>query len=289
MIFGLNLPNYSSLGTRCAITAIADRAEELGYASLWTSDHILLPATLPEPYGNLLESFTTLSFLAARTSRIRLATGILVLPQRDPLLVAKQAATIHHLSGGRLTLGVGVGWIEQEYAYLRSDFHSRGQAADEYIAAMRTLFETGKPEFHGARIRYEGVLFSPRPSTPLAIVVGGTSRAALKRAITLGDGWHGIGQSPEEVAATITAMDQYGRGDHFKVSLRTRMRIGAPTDDRASEPGLWGNPAALADQVERYASAGVDQLVIEPAATDLDDFIEQMTQFASNIAYFTRP
>jgi hypothetical protein len=86
MIFGLNLPNYSSLGHRDAVTAIADRADELGYSSLWTSDHILLPATLPEPYGNLLESFTTLSYLAARTSRIRLATGILVLPQRDPLL-----------------------------------------------------------------------------------------------------------------------------------------------------------------------------------------------------------
>ena len=141
MRFGLNLPNYSSLGHRDAMIAIAERADELGYTSLWTSDHILLPTSLPDPFGNLLESFTTLSYLAARTEHIGLATGVLVLPQRDPLLVAKQAATVHHLSGGRLTLGIGVGWIPEEYGYLRADFHSRGALADEYIAAMRTLFE----------------------------------------------------------------------------------------------------------------------------------------------------
>jgi probable F420-dependent oxidoreductase len=289
MIFGLNLPNYSGLGHREAITAIADRADQLGYSSLWTSDHILLPATLPEPYGNLLESFTTLSYLAARTSRIRLATGILVLPQRDPLLVAKQAATIHHLSGGRLTLGVGVGWIEQEYAYLRSDFRGRGRIADEYIAAIRELLVTQAPEFHGPHIDYSAALFSPRPTAPLPIVVGGTSRAALKRAATLGDGWHGINQSPEEVAAAIGAMRQYGQLDDFHISLRTRMRITGAAGDQETQAdeaatGLWGDGAAITEQVERYAGAGVDELVIEPAAATLDDFIGQMTAFATEVA-----
>src|SRR5256712_12358325 len=117
MIFGLNLPNYSSLGNCKSMIAIAERAEEMGYSSLWTSDHVLIPTNLPEPFGNLLETFTTLSYLAARTETIRLATGILVLPQRDPLLVAKQAATLHHLSVGRFTLGVGVGWIAKEYSF----------------------------------------------------------------------------------------------------------------------------------------------------------------------------
>ena len=294
MIFGVNLPNYSSLGHRDAVTAIAYLADELGYSSLWTSDHILLPATLPEPYGNLLESFTTLSYLAARTSRIRLATGILVLPQRDPLLVAKQAATIHHLSGGRLTLGVGVGWIEREYAYLRSDFRSRGRTADEYIAAMRALFETEAPEFHGPHIDYSGALFSPRPAVPLPIVVGGTSQAALRRAATLGDGWHGINQSPAEVTAAISAMARYGPVNHFRVSLRTRMRIADAAGGRGpgageAEGGLRGDAAALTEQVRRYASAGVNELVIEPAATSLDDFLGQLTRFADQVANLTRP
>src|ERR1700704_3460839 len=163
MRFGLNLPNYSSLGQRDAMIAIAERADALGYSSLWTSDHILLPTSLPDPFGNLLESFTTLSYLAARTERIGLATGVLVLPQRDPLLVAKQAATVHHLSGGRLALAVGVGYIKQEYSYLRADFGNRGRLADEYISAMRELFESSTPEFDGQHINYSNVLFSPRP------------------------------------------------------------------------------------------------------------------------------
>jgi probable F420-dependent oxidoreductase len=293
MIFGLNLPNYSHLGYRDAVTAIADRAEELGYSSLWTSDHVLLPQSLPEPYGNLLESFTTLSYLAGRTSRIRLATGILVLPQRDPLLVAKQAATIHHLSGGRLTLGVGVGWIEQEYAYLRADFRARGRTADEYIAAIRALFESQAPEFHGGHIDYSGVIFSPRPATPLRIVVGGTSRAALKRAAALGDGWHAINQSPAEVEAAVAAMGQHGRAGHFRVSVRTSMRIGGaaaaqPGGAAGAAPGLRGEPAELIRHVEQYARAGVDELVIEPAATDLDDFLGQLTAFARDVAHPVR-
>src|SRR5258708_33358410 len=131
MRFGLNLPNYSSLGHRDAMIAIAERADELGYTSLWTSDHILLPTSLPDPFGNLLESFTTLSYLAARTERIGLATGVLVLPQRDPLLVAKQAATVHHLSGGRLTPGIGLGWVEKGYGDLPTPFPTRGRLAAE--------------------------------------------------------------------------------------------------------------------------------------------------------------
>src|SRR5437879_8668898 len=120
MIVGVNLPNYSRLGNRDSVVAIAQAAEALGYASLWTNDHVLLPTSPSEPFGNVLESLTTLSYLAASTDRIQLGTGILILPQRDPLPVAKQAATINHLSGGRLALAVGVGYIKQEYAYLHA-------------------------------------------------------------------------------------------------------------------------------------------------------------------------
>ncbi len=281
MIVGLNLPNYSSLGHRDAVTAIAERAEELGYASLWTSDHVLLPQTLPEPYGNLLETFTTLSYLAARTQRIGLGTGILVLPQRDPLLAAKQAATVHHLSGGRLTVGVGVGWIEQEYGYLRADFAGRGHTADEYIPAMRTLFEADKPEFHGPHISYSDVLFSPRPSPRLPIMVGGTSRAALRRAATLGDGWYGIGRTSDEVAAAVTVLGQYGRTDSFPVALRNKARVGTAAGGEAG--ALHGSAAEIAAQASRFSAAGVGQLVLEIEATERDDFLDQMTRFSREV------
>ena len=283
MRFGVNLPNYSSLGQRDAMIAIAERADALGYSSLWTSDHILLPSELPDPYGNLLESLTTLSYLAARTEHIRLATGVLVLPQRDPLIVAKQAATVHHLSGGRLTLGIGVGWIDKEYGYLRTDFHTRGRLADEYIPAIRTLLEADTPEFHGAHIDYSDVLFSPKPLVPLRIVVGGTSREALARAASLGDGWHGIHRSPEQARASIAAIDEIGRNVTFEISMRTITRVGDPVRDLAPGGGLQGDIASIVNEIQRYADAGVEHLVIEPVSSDLDDFIEQMTQFARDV------
>src|SRR5207245_9460664 len=122
------------------------------------------PRHRPYPFGNVLETCHTLSYRAARPERIRLGTGILVLPQRDPLLAAKQAATIHHLSAGRFTLGIGVGYMAEEYSFLRADFDSRGQLADEYVQAIRALFESDLPEYHGRHINFSEALFSPRPT-----------------------------------------------------------------------------------------------------------------------------
>jgi probable F420-dependent oxidoreductase len=281
MIFGLNLPNYSTLGNRDSMIAIAERAEELGYSSLWTNDHILIPANLPEPFGNVLETFTTLSYLAGRTENIRLATGILVLPQRDPLLVAKQAATIHHLSGGRFTLGLGVGWIAQEYSFLRTDFGTRGQLADEYIAAIRVLFESDHPEFHGKHINFSDALFSPRPDVPLPIVVGGNSRAALRRAATLGDGWYGLRLSPEAAGIAIATMNQIGHKSDFALSVRVQTRVGGTVDNSDPATTLHGDAEGIVEQVSRYRDVGVQMLVIEPFSGNLTDFLEQMRLFAS--------
>jgi probable F420-dependent oxidoreductase len=284
MIFGVNLPNYSSLGNRDAMVAIAERAEALGYSSLWTSDHILVPKSRPEPFGNVLESFTTLSYLAACTEHIRLGTGILVLPMRNPLLAAKQAATIQHLSGGRLTLGVGVGYIEQEYGYLRADFGSRGRLADEYIAAMRELFESDAPEFHGEHVSYSDALFTPRPKVPIPIVVGGNSRSALKRAARLGDGWYGLRLSPESAREAIATMDELGHKESFAVSLRVQTRVGGIVDDVQPQATLHGEANDIVEQVNRYAAVGVQHLVIEPFASNLPDFLEQLERFAEEIA-----
>jgi probable F420-dependent oxidoreductase len=284
MILGVNLPNYSSLGNRDAMIAIAERAEALGYSSLWTSDHILVPKNLPEPFGNLLESFTTLSYLAARTEHIRLGTGILVLPQRNPLLVAKQAATIHHLSGGRLTLGVAVGWMEQEFGYLRTDFRSRGRLADEYIPALRELFESEAPDFHGEDVSYRDALFSPRPNVPIPIVVGGNGGGALKRAAKLGDGWYGLRLSPESARAAIVTIDEHGHKENFAVLLRVQTRVGGTVDGALPDATLHGDAGEIIAQINRYADVGVQHLVVEPFSSNLQDFLEQLELFATEIA-----
>jgi probable F420-dependent oxidoreductase len=283
MRVGVNLPNYSDLGTRDAISAISDTAEELGYASLWTTDHVLLPTRLPEPYGRLLESLTTLSYLAARTERIGLATSVIVLPQRDPLLVAKQAATVHHLSDGRLTLGVGVGWVEEEYRWLRADYRRRGRLADEYIAAIRELFDADQPRFHGPSIDYDDVLFSPRPVSPLPIVVGGASQAALTRAATVGDGWHGIRHTPDQVRTFAETLRSQPLRPGFEISLRTPIRLHGNIDDAEPGTALCGSIASIIDAAGAYAAAGVDHLVLEPAAQELTDFLDQLTTFAREV------
>jgi alkanesulfonate monooxygenase SsuD/methylene tetrahydromethanopterin reductase-like flavin-dependent oxidoreductase (luciferase family) len=171
MKIGVNLHNYGPFATKPAIDAIAGRAEALGYDSIWTADHILLPQTEPEPFGQLLETLTTLSYIAANTARIALGTSILVLPQREPILVAKQAATIDELSGGRLTLGIGVGWIEREFDYLGADFVARGDRADEYIAALRELWTAEEPRFAGDAVRFDEAILSYRDAGVTHIVI----------------------------------------------------------------------------------------------------------------------
>ena len=283
MLIGVNLPNYSRLGKRDSVVDIAQAAEALGYASLWTNDHALLPISPPEPFGNVLESLTTLSYLAASTSRIRLGTGILVLPQRDPVLVAKQAATISHLSGGRLALAVGVGYIKEEYACLRADFRNRGHLADEYIAAMRELFESDTPEFHGPHINYADVLFAPRPSPSIPILVGGDSPAALRRAASLGDGWYGLWRSPAQVRESVTQIDAFGRPPQFEVSVRVQTRVGGLVPDGDPETTLQGDADGIVHRIQDYGEAGVDRIVIEPVSRDLDDFLRQLGRFAEDI------
>ena len=284
MIFGLNLPNYGSLGNRGSMIAIAQTAEELGYSSLWTSDHILIPANRPEPFGNVLETFTTLSYLAACTETIQLGTGILVLPQRDPLLAAKQAATIHHLSGDRFTLGIGVGYIAEEYSFLRADFDRRGRLADEYVQAMRALFESDHPEYHGRHINFSEALFSPRPNSPIPILLGGNSKAALRRAANLGDGWYGLRLSPDAAGKAIEAMNQIGHKRDFTISLRVQTRVGGSPGDVDPATALVGDPDAIVEQLRHYREVGVQQLVIEPLASSLGDFRAQIRAFAEEIA-----
>jgi len=280
MRVGVNLPNYGPLGSREAVTMIAERAEALGYSSLWTSDHILLPTSEPEPFGNLLESLTTLTWIAAHTRTIRLGTGILVLPQRDPLLVAKQAATLHHLSGGRLTLGVATGWVEAEYAFLRADFRHRGVIEDEYIGALRALFEEDRPEFHGRHIAFADALFSPRPATPLRIVVGGDGTAALHRAATLGDGWHGLWRSPAQVRAARAVFATATRRP-FTISIRTKAHTGSPLSGPDAESALHGDDAAVRARAAEFSAAGVDELVVEPQTTTLDGFLDELSHLAA--------
>jgi alkanesulfonate monooxygenase SsuD/methylene tetrahydromethanopterin reductase-like flavin-dependent oxidoreductase (luciferase family) len=156
--------------------------------------------------------------------------------------------------------------------------------ADEYIQAIRVLFESDHPEYHGRHINFSDALFSPRPKIPIQIVVGGRSEAALRRAATLGDGWHGLRLSPEAAGAAIATMNEIGHKPDFAVSLRVQTRFGGLVDNADPAATLHGGPDAIVEQLRRYGEVGVQQLVIEPSSENLLDFLEQMRLFAQEIA-----
>jgi probable F420-dependent oxidoreductase len=244
------------------IRAVATAAETAGLATLWSGEHVVMvdrPASrYPySPDGQIavpaaadwLDPLLGLSFAAAVTSRIELATGVLLLPEHNPVLAAKQAATLDVLSGGRFTLGVGIGWSAEEFAALGVEFRRRGARTAEYVAAMRALWADDVASFQGEFVQFSAVRVNPRPvrDRRIPVVLGGNSDAALQRVATSGDGWYGfnltVAEAVERAGALAGRCRQAGR-DPRELSLAVAL-----TD---------GHPAALPE----LARAGVTELVL---------------------------
>src|SRR6266446_341388 len=191
MKIGLHLPQIG--GDREQLASIARRAEEHGYDSLWVSDHILVPESGGEiPPLELLDPIPTLAFVAAITNRIRLATSVLVVPYRNAINLGKELATLDQLSHARLTVGVASGWLEREFRALNAPYERRGDYTDEAIRLWREMWANQTPSFSGQFFNLSGMRFGPRPAAgTIPVWVGGLSRRAIRRAVELGDGWHG--------------------------------------------------------------------------------------------------
>jgi probable F420-dependent oxidoreductase len=203
MRLGLHALGIGTGARRQVIDAVAAGAEAAGFATLWAGEHVVMVDDGPyAPDGRIavpadadwLDPLITLSFAASVTSTIRLATGVLLLPEHNPLLLAKQVASLDLLSHGRLSLGVGVGWSREEFDALGVPFARRGARADEYLAAMRTVWRDDVASFDGEFVSFAGVRVNPRPvrDRRIPVVVGGNSDAALRRAARLADGWYGF-------------------------------------------------------------------------------------------------
>lgn len=206
MQFGVLLPQFGALARGAdvpqRIRAVAQAAERLGYDVLWTAEHIIFPQTIgtPYPYGGrfpypvtdpILDIVATLSYVAAITSRIRLGSSVLVLPYRNPLVLAKELASLDVLSGGRLLLGVAAGWLKEEFDLLGVPFDERGQRMDEYVNLLRALWTQEQVTFHGRHFELSDAAFFPKPvqQPHPPIWIGGGSPVALRRVARLGDGW----------------------------------------------------------------------------------------------------
>jgi probable F420-dependent oxidoreductase len=256
--------------------------EEMGLESVWTVEHHVMcvdyESVYPyDPSGRSPFSAQAiqpdpliwLSYVAAATRRLRLATGILILPFRNPVILAKTLASLDRLSGGRVLLGTGVGWVREEAEALGVDFAKRGRRNDEYVEVMRTLWREPVASFHGEFVDFEGVVSEPRPVQEggVPIIVGGHSEAAARRAGRLGDGFYPLGVGPERLASLRAVMDESAR-EHGRDPSRIEITcVGMPTVESA----------------EFYASLGVHRMIFFPAEGDLEALRKSLDHFRRNV------
>jgi len=196
---GVILPNYGKDASPAAIRRTAELAEELGFDSVWTTEHIIVGPEGIDPYGRVYDPLVTLGWIAGWTERIGLGTSIVLVPLHNPMHLAKEVATLQELSGGRFHLGVGMGWHQDEYAFMGVPFKGRGRRADEAIRLMRALW-SGESDFEGEHWSFHDATAEPHPSPQPEIWVGGSSEHAIRRALGLGDVWHpSRGSDPDHV------------------------------------------------------------------------------------------
>jgi probable F420-dependent oxidoreductase len=186
---GAILPNFGAGSTPDGIRRVAEAAEELGFDSVWTTEHIIVGPDGVDPYGRVYDPLVTLGWIAGWTERIGLGTSIVLVPLHNPMHLAKEVATLQELSGGRFTLGVGMGWHKDEFDFMGVPFEGRGRRADESIRLMRALW-SGERDFDGELWSFHDATSEPHPSPQPEIWVGGSSERAIRRALELGDAWH---------------------------------------------------------------------------------------------------
>jgi probable F420-dependent oxidoreductase len=260
MKFGLHSVNLNTCAYPDAAARLGRSAEAAGFESLWVADHVMLPdPPLPgrpmAPDMRLLDPIVALTFLAAHTSRIRLGTGVIILPQRQAVVLAKQLASLDVLSSGRLLFGLGVGWCEPEMRATGAPFGERGRVADDYLAAMRAVWTQPKPSHRGPYVSFDGVQAMPKPvQTPIPIVVGGRTPPAYRRAVTQGHGWYGFGMDVEAARACVAALREAAKTAARPAELgRLEISITPPGYDTPDKSG-----------VDAYAAVGVDRLILRP-------------------------
>jgi probable F420-dependent oxidoreductase len=306
--FGCSLPSRGPMASPEALRSLAQRAEDLRFDSVWVSDHIILPREVNSfyPYSPdgvatfrpdqpYYEPISTLNFLAGCTHRIRLGTHVLILPYRNPVLTAKMLATLDVLSSGRVTLGVGVGWMEEEFQALGlSTFAQRGAVTNEYIRMFKELWTQEEPEFRGEFYEVAGAGFLPKPvqQPHPPIWIGGHTEPALRRAAELGDGWMPIGLRPPAVLEPEELASKIAR-------LRTlTRRAGRPEDsvtpcfstdivfERTTGPSrrmMSGRPEQIAADLHQYQDLGVANFILGFRVNSVAGQREAMEQFSREV------
>jgi probable F420-dependent oxidoreductase len=258
---------------------IAQTAEMVGFESLWLGEHVVLPDpptpdSTWDPRHPIFDPIIALSYVAACTHRIRLGTGIIILPQRQPLVLAKELATLDVLSGGRLLFGIGVGYLASEFAALGVPMAARGARTDDYFAAMRAIWEGSDDSYHGSFVQFTGVKARPlphqRPYPPM--VVGGYSPQAFRRAVRHAHGWYGFGLNLGETAQALAQL-----ADIASSAVRPA---------RLGKLEISVTPIEPFDEqlVQQYQELGVDRLILEPPSlTDVETIMQWVRSIGESV------
>jgi probable F420-dependent oxidoreductase len=258
--FGIALPQYGP-ATANGLTRAARQAEDLGFDDVWVADHIAVPVGVPYPPSFLLEALATLSFAAAVTTRVGLGTSVLVLPLRRPVVIAKQLATVDVLSGGRLILGLGAGWLAEEFDACNVPYRKRGELTDEAMAVLRACWASAPASFSGPTVSFTDLKVQPLPGRHIPMWVGGVSERALRRAVEHGDGWQGAFQTVDNIAAVVKRLRADRPEPEFTLSTRL------DTD------GLSGDLDALRRELDSLAALGITHVLTAPGQRRLDDWL----------------
>jgi probable F420-dependent oxidoreductase len=314
MKFGMNAPFRGPLARPDAIRTIARTAETLGFDTIIVSDHVVVPRQIDPnyPYSesgsfawtengetDCMEMFTLLPWLAAVTTTIRLMTSVAVIPHRNPLVMAKSIATADILSGGRVTLGCGTGWMREEFEALGlPPFDKRGQVTNEYIAAMKAAWTEDNPSFDGEFVKFSNIDLEPRPvqKPHPPVWIGGESMPALRRVVALGDGWYPIGRNPkfplptpaayaERVKVLFGLAEQAGR-DPATITLAYNASFPEPVERKGPDGKrlcMTGSAEQRAEDVEAYADIGVETMIVNFGTADLNAMLDGMSEFANNV------
>jgi probable F420-dependent oxidoreductase len=286
MRIGVSLPNVGIDHGKKTLLPVAQAAERLGFDSLWAAHHVILPYERESRYPyqrsgteiamspgmQWLDPIVTLSMIAAVTERVRLGTSVFVLPYRDPVTLAAELAALDVLSEGRLVLGVGVGWMREEFEAIGVPATERGARTDEHLQVMKTLWSEDPASFAGRFTRFENVVLATTPRTEGGppIWIGGNTDAALRRALLFGSGWHGFEVFPEEIAELRGRLgrlaDEVGR-DPAGLELSVARGLIPPGREQESfvpdRRMLGGSAAAVVDELGRYANEGVEMVLIQ--------------------------
>ncbi len=308
MRYGFYLPTRGPTANRTDILRLAREGERLGLHSAMIADHVVFPVESESPYpytldgkhpgiGDALETFSILGVVAGATEKLRLVTSVLVLPYRNPVLTAKMVASLDVLSGGRVTLGVGVGWLKEEFEALGSpDFERRGAVTDEWIAMFKQLWSQSPASFGGKFYKYGDIRCEPfplqKPHPP--IWVGGHSKAALRRAARHGDGWHPVGAiaasplPPQEMRAHLQTLKQMteAEGRDFSkltISYKAPLYDTNVPDRDGSRRSFSGTPDEIAGDIRSFAAIGVHELIFDFRGNSIDASVAGLQRFAAEV------